>query len=76
MSLQSERATFTQQDVFINNANKIKILTLDLYYEDQDKLKTYFVQINLYVKRHESQFQNTKNKILFVVIYLRNNAFI
>ena len=31
--------------------------------------------MNLYVKRHESQFWNKKNKILFIVIYLRDNAF-
>ena len=54
MSLQSKQVTFAQQDVFISSINKIKILTLNLYYEDQNKLEAYFVQINLYVKRHES----------------------
>ena len=34
MFLQSEQVTLAQQDAFINNADKIKILTLDLYYED------------------------------------------
>ena len=75
MSLQSERVTFAQQNVFISNTDKIKISTSDLYYANRDKLEAYFVQINLYVKRHESQFRNTKNKIFFVVIYLRDNAF-
>ena len=56
MSLQLKRAIFAQQDVFISSTNKIKILTSDLYYEDQNKLEAYFVQMNLYVKRHKSQF--------------------
>ena len=75
MSLQSERVTFAQQDVFISNSDKIKILTSDLYYEDRNKLEVYFFQINLYIKQHDAQFKSTKNKIFFIVIYLRNNVF-
>ena len=56
MSLQSEQVTLAQQDVFINSTDKIKISTSDLYYEDENKLEAYFVQMNLYVKRHELQF--------------------
>ena len=56
MSSQSERVILAQQNAFISNVNKIKILTLNLYYKNRNKLEAYFVQINLYVKQHKSQF--------------------
>ena len=55
MFLQSEKVTLAQ-DAFISSVDKIKIFILNLYYKDRDKLETYLVQINLYVKQHELQF--------------------
>ncbi len=74
MSSQSERVTLSQE-VSIFSADKIKISTLNLYHDDQDKLEAYLVQIELYVKRHSFQFKFIENKILFAFIYLRDNAF-
>ncbi len=74
MSSQSEWVTLSQE-ASIFSADKIKISTLNLYHDDQDKLEAYLVQIKLYVKRHSSQFKFIENKILFAFIYLKNNAF-
>ncbi len=74
MSSQSERVTLSQE-ASIFSADKIKISTLNLYHDDQDKLEAYLVQIKLYVKRHSFQFKFIENKVLFAFIYLRDNAF-
>ncbi len=74
MSSQSERVT-SSQEASIFSADKIKISTLNLYHDDRDKLEAYLVQIELYIKRHSSQFKFIENKVLFAFIYLRNNAF-
>jgi len=74
MSSQSEWATLSQE-ASIFSADKIKISTLNLYYNDQNKLEAYLVQIKLYIKRHSSQFKFIENKVLFAFIYLRDNAF-
>jgi len=74
MSSQSERVTLSQEAI-IFSADKIKISTSNLYHDDRDKLEAYLVQIELYIKRHSSQFKFTENKVLFAFIYLRDNAF-
>ncbi len=74
MFSQSEQVTLSQE-VSIFSADKIKISTLNMYHNDQDKLKAYLVQIKLYIKWHSSQFKFIKNKVLFAFIYLRDNAF-
>ena len=74
MFSQSEWVMLNQK-VNIFSANKIKISTLNLYHDDQDKLKAYLVQIELYIKWYSFQFKFIKNKVLFTFIYLRNNAF-
>ena len=74
MSSQSERVMLSQE-VSIFSTNKIKISTLNLYHDDQDKLEAYLVQIKLYIKQHSSQFKFIENKVLFAFIYLKNNAF-
>jgi len=48
---------------------------LNLYHDDQNKLKAYLVQIKLYIKQYSFQFKFIKNKVFFAFIYLRNNAF-
>jgi len=63
------------QEVSIFSADKIKILTLNLYHDDWDKLKAYLVQIKLYIKQYSSQFKFIENKVLFAFIYLKDNAF-
>ena len=63
------------QEVSIFSADKIKISTLNLYHDNQDKLEAYLVQIKLYIKQYSSQFKFIKNKVLFAFIYLINNAF-
>jgi len=74
MFSQSEWVTLSQE-ASIFSADKIKISTLNLYHDDQDKLEAYLVQIKLYIKRHSSQFKFIENKVLFAFIYLRDNAF-
>ncbi len=74
MSSQSGRVT-SSQEASIFSADKIKISTSDLYHDDRDKLEAYLVQIELYIKRHSSQFKFIENKVLFAFIYLRDNAF-
>ncbi len=74
MSSQSERVTL-DQEASIFSADKIKISTSNLYHDDRDKLEAYLIQIELYVKRHSSQFKFIENKVLFAFIYLRDNAF-
>ncbi len=74
MSDQSDWVMLSQE-ASIFSANKIKISTLNLYHNDQNKLKAYLVQIELYIKWYSSQFKFIENKVLFAFIYLRNNAF-
>ncbi len=74
MSNQSEWVTLSQR-ASIFSADKIKISTLNLYHDDQNKLEAYLVQIELYIKQHSSQFKFIKNKVFFAFIYLRDNAF-
>ncbi len=74
MSSQSGRVTLSQE-ASIFSADKIKISTSNLYHDDRDKLEAYLIQIELYVKRHSSQFKFIENKVLFAFIYLRDNAF-
>ncbi len=74
MSSQSGRAT-PSQGASISSADKIKIPIPDLYRGDRDKLEAYLVQVELYVKRHSSQFRFTEDKVLFASTYLRRNAF-
>ncbi len=74
MSSQSERVMLSQE-ASIFSADKIKISTLNLYHDDQDKLEAYLVQIKLYIKRHSFQFKFIENKVLFAFIYLKDNAF-
>jgi len=74
MFSQSERVILSQR-VSIFNADKIKISTLNLYHNDQDKLEAYLIQIKLYIKWHSFQFKFIKNKVLFAFIYLKDNAF-
>ncbi len=74
MSSQSERVTLSQE-ASIFSADKIKISTSNLYHDDRDKLEAYLVQVELYVKRHSSQFKFIEDKVLFAFTYLRDNAF-
>ncbi len=71
---QSEQAMLSQE-VSIFSADKIKISTLNLYHDDQDKLEAYLVQIKLYIKWYSFQFKFIKNKVLFAFIYLKDNTF-
>ena len=57
------------------DADKIKILTLNLYYKDKEKLDFYLMQVKLYIRKHSKQFENIENKVFFAFIYLRNDAF-
>ncbi len=63
------------QEASIFNADKIKISTLNLYHDDQDKLEAYLVQKKLYIKWYSFQFKFIKNKVLFAFIYLKDNTF-
>ncbi len=71
---QSEWIMLSQR-VSIFNADKIKISTLNLYYNDWNKLKAYLIQIKLYIKWYSSQFKFIENKVFFAFIYLKDNAF-
>ena len=70
----SKRTTL-DQNAFVNSADKIKIFVSNFFYDNRNKLDAYLIQINLYVKRHDLQFKNTKNKVLFAITYFKNDAF-
>ena len=74
MSSQSGRAT-SAQGATVSSADKVKIFTPDLYYGDREKLDAFLMQVELYIRRHETQFKSVEDKVLFTLIYFRGNAF-
>ena len=65
---------FKNEEIIANKISEIKIFTLDLYYENRDKLKAFLIQIVVYVSAH-SELITLKNKMLFIASYLRKDAF-
>ena len=61
MSFQLKQSATLSQNALIIKINKIKIFILNLYYNNKDKLKSYLVQIKLYVKRYRDQFREFEN---------------
>ncbi len=59
---------------FSNNKSLIKISTLNLYYEDKDKLDAFLIQVNIYVRAHK-KLSSFHDKILFVFSYFKEDVF-
>ena len=53
---------------------EIKIFTSNLYYENREKLEAFLIQIVVYVSAYLKLFIS-KDKVLFIASYLRENAF-
>ncbi len=70
----SERITSVNITVFLNNKSSIKISTLNLYYEDRDKLNAFLIQVNIYVRAHK-KLSSSHDKILFAFLYFKENVF-
>jgi len=70
----SERITSANITAFLNSKSLIKILTLNLYYKDKDKLDAFLIQVNVYVKAHK-KLSLSHDKILFAFSYFRRNVF-
>ncbi len=70
----SEWITSANITAFSNSKSAIKISTLNLYYEDKDKLDTFLIQVNIYVKVHK-KLSLFYNKILFAFLYFKENVF-
>ena len=52
----------------------LKIASLDVFKSERDKLKPFLLQIEINVQFNKSQFKSDTNKMLYTVIYLRDNA--
>ncbi len=66
----------TSSDItaFLNNKLLIKILTLNLYYEDKDKLDAFLIQVNVYARTHK-KLSSFHDKILFAFSYFKEDVF-
>ncbi len=70
----SERITSANIIAFSNNKSSIKISTLNLYYEDRDKLDAFLIQVNIYVRAHK-KLSSSHDKILFAFSYFKEDVF-
>ncbi len=59
---------------FLNSKSLIKILTLNLYYEDRNKLNAFLIQVNIYVRAHK-KLSSSHDKILFTFSYFKEDVF-
>ncbi len=70
----SERITSANITAFLNSKSLIKISTLNLYYEDKDKLDAFLIQVNVYVRAHK-KLSSSYDKILFAFSYFKEDVF-
>ncbi len=70
----SEWITSANIITFLNNKSLIKILTLNLYYENRNKLDAFLIQVNVYVKAHK-KLSSSHDKILFAFSYFKKDVF-
>ncbi len=70
----SEWITSADIIAFSNSKSSIKISTLNLYYEDKDKLDAFLIQVNVYVKAHK-KLSSFHDKILFAFLYFKKDVF-
>ncbi len=49
-------------------------MTLNLYYEDKDKLDAFLIQVNIYVRAHK-KLSSPYDKILFAFLYFKEDIF-
>ena len=53
---------------------QVKVKVSDEYYKERDNLKRFLFQYNLYIWHNQMQFKKT-NKIIFIIIYIRDKTF-
>ncbi len=70
----SEWITSTDITAFLNSKSAIKISTLNLYYEDRNKLDAFLIQVNIYVRAHK-KLSSSHDKILFAFSYFKEDVF-
>ncbi len=70
----SEWITSADITAFLNSKSLIKISTLNLYYEDKDKLDAFLIQVNVYVRTHK-KLSSFHDKILFAFSYFKEDVF-
>jgi len=70
----SKWITSSNITAFWNSKSSIKILTLNLYYEDRNKLDAFLIQVNVYVRAHK-KLSSSYDKILFAFSYFKENVF-
>jgi len=70
----SEQITSANITAFLNSKLLIKILTLNLYYEDRNELDAFLIQVNVYVRAHK-KLSSSHDKILFAFSYFRKDVF-
>ncbi len=70
----SEWITLADITAFSNSKSMIKISTLNLYYEDRDKLDAFLIQVNVYVRAHK-KLSSSHDKILFAFSYFKEDVF-
>ncbi len=70
----SEWITSANIIAFLNSKLLIKISTLNLYYEDKDKLNAFLIQVNIYVRAHK-KLSSSHDKILFAFSYFKKDVF-
>ncbi len=55
--------------------NKLKVLTLNVFTDEREKLWAFLIKLKLYIKFNQTKFKSEMNKDLFTVLYLKNAAF-
>ncbi len=55
--------------------NVLKILTLNVFTDEREKLQAFLIKLELYIEFNQMKFRFKMNKDLFTVSYLKNAAF-
>ena len=53
---------------------QVKVKISDKYYKERDNLERFLLQCNLYIWYNQEQFKKI-NKIIFIIIYIRDKVF-
>jgi len=53
----------------------LKVLTLNVFTEEREKLQAFLVKLKLYIEFNQAKFRSKMDKGLFTVLYLKDAAF-
>ena len=74
-SMSHSKREQSQKDIVNIDYISLKINISNIFYKDRKKLRTFLIQVNIYIQFNTQKLRITEVKIIFAVTYLRNKAF-